>query len=144
MEQVVVVCRVLVQYLPSLPYLFKYKLHLFCTKSSPKKSGATYAQKKFFFNIFMLFISLNYHMCCIKLHIYETYSMLPLCICYLDCALHFHVCACTHMYAATMCMLSIQDFAPLGMGMHVHAMTITRKMQRQTMRHIVNHKHMAF
>jgi len=44
---------------------------------------------------------------------------LLLCACYLDGALHLHVCACMQMYAATVRMLSRSRFAP-----PVNAMTL--------------------
>ena len=52
--------------------------------------------------------------------------------------------SCVCMYAATVHMLSRQCFAPSCVCMHAHVMTITRKTQRQTMRHVVNHRHMTF
>jgi len=50
--------------------------HIFCTKKCPKKSGATYTRGV------------------------TCTCTLPLCACYVDGTLHFHVCACTLLLCA--------------------------------------------
>ena len=49
---------------------------------------------------------------------------------------YLHVCACMLLLCAC--------YVDSTLHLYAHATTITRKMQRQTTRHIVNHRHVTF
>jgi len=102
-----------------ISYLFEYKLHFFVLKIHPKSQMRLVHEVR------------NALVHCYCARVIEmalcTFTCMHSCACtlqlftgYLDGALHIHVCtcACTHMYTATMRVLSRWCFAPSCVCMH--------------------------